>query len=234
MALPKLQQPLFDLTLPISKQEIKFRPFLVKEEKILLIGKDGGPKQQMTAIKQLLSEVVVEPKKFNPEELILADMEYLFMKLRARSVQNIVQLKYRDKEDNKVYDFEVNLDEIEPTIDENHVNVIDLDGNIGVELREPTLGLVEKLDIKEGQEASRESVYKLLAGCIVKVYDSEEVYDDFTEKEAVEFIQNLDMNMFEKLKQFYDTLPKLKHTLHYENENGNERKIALQGLADFF
>ena len=234
MALPKLQQPLFDLALPISKQEIKFRPFLVKEEKILLIGKDGGPKQQMTAIKQLLSEVVVEPKKFNPEELILADMEYLFMKLRARSVQNIVQLKYRDKEDNKVYDFEVNLDEIEPTIDENHVNVIDLDGNIGVELREPTLGLVEKLDIKEGQEASRESVYKLLAGCIVKVYDSEEVYDDFTEKEAVEFIQNLDMNMFEKLKQFYDTLPKLKHTLHYENENGNERKIALQGLADFF
>jgi len=161
-------------------------------------------------------------------------MEYLFMKLRARSVQNIVTLKYRDKEDNEVYDFEVNLDEIEPTIDEDHVNVIDLDGNIGIELKEPTLGLIEKLDIKEGEEASRESVYKLLAGCIVKVYDSNEVYDDFTEKEAVEFIQNLDMNMFEKLKQFYDTLPKLTHTFEYTNKMGNSRKIKLQGLADFF
>lgn len=234
MALPKLQQPLFDLTLPISGKKVKFRPFLVKEEKILLIGKDGGPKQQMTAIKQLLSEVIVEPKKFNPASLILADMEYLFMKLRARSVQNIVTLKYRDKEDNEVYDFEVNLDEIEPTLSEDHVNVIDLDGNIGIELKEPTLGLIEKLDIKEGEEASRESVYKLLAGCIVKVYDSNEVYDDFTEKEAVEFIQNLDMNMFEKLKQFYDTLPKLTHTFEYTNKMGNSRKIKLQGLADFF
>ena len=234
MALPKIQQPLFDLTLPVCKKSIKFRPFLVKEEKILLIGKEGGAKQQMTAMKQLLKEVVVSPKNFNPADLSLIDMEYLFMRLRARSVQNVVELKYRDKEDGQIYEFTVDLDEVEPTFDPEHVNQIDLDGNIGIELTEPTLGMVEKLVIKEGEEASSESVYKLLAGCIKKVYDSDEVYDDFTQKEAIEFLSNLDMNMFEKIKKFYDTLPKLTHTFEYVNKEGNERKIRLQGLSDFF
>ena len=110
MALPKIQQPLFELKLPICGKRIKFRPFLVKEEKILLVGKESDSKQQMLALKQLLKAVVQEPKNFNPTDLILADMEYLFINLRARSVQNIVELKYRDKEDGKVYDFSVNLD----------------------------------------------------------------------------------------------------------------------------
>jgi len=234
MALPKIQQPLFHLTLPVSKLNVKFRPFLVKEEKILLIGKEGGSAQQMTAIKQLLKEVVIEPEDFKPQDLTLVDMEYLFMRLRARSVQNVVELRYRDKEDGEVYKFSIDLDEVEPEFSDEHVSEIDLDGNIGVVLRQPTLGIVEKLNIKEGEEANRESVYKLLASCIERVYDSEEVYDDFTEKEAVEFLQNLDMAMFEKIKKFYDTLPKLSYTLNYKNKMDNERKIVLQGLADFF
>lgn len=234
MALPKIQQPHFDLTLPVCQKKIKFRPFLVKEEKILLVGKEGGQSQQMSAMKQILKEVVVSPKNFNPNDLNLCDMEYLFLNLRARSVQNVVELKYRDREDEQVYDFTIDLDELEPTFHEDHVNEIDLDGNIGVKLREPTLGMVEKLDIQEGEEANRDNVYKLLAGCIEQVYDKKEVYDDFTTEEAIEFLQNLDMVMFEKIKQFYDTLPKLTHELTYVNKNGNNRSIKLQGLADFF
>ena len=206
----------------------------MKEEKILLVGKEGGQSQQMSAMKQILKEVVVSPKNFNPNDLNLCDMEYLFLNLRARSVQNVVELKYRDREDEQVYDFTIDLDELEPTFHEDHVNEIDLDGNIGVKLREPTLGMVEKLDIQEGEEANRDNVYKLLAGCIEQVYDKKEVYDDFTTEEAIEFLQNLDMVMFEKIKQFYDTLPKLTHELTYVNKNGNNRSIKLQGLADFF
>ncbi len=232
MALPKIQQPLFELKLPICGKRIKFRPFLVKEEKILLVGKEADSKQQMLALKQLLKSVVQEPKNFNPTDLILADMEYLFINLRARSVQNIVELKYRDKEDGKVYDFSVNLDELEPEIDPNHKNVVDLDGNIGIKLKEPTIGLLEELDI--GQADLNENVYELLAGCIEQVYDSEQVYDEFTKEEAIEFITSLDINMFSKIKDFFDTLPKLTHTFEYVNSTGNNRKIVLQGLQDFF
>jgi|TARA_R100000951_G_scaffold18426_1_gene14772 hypothetical protein len=232
MALPKIQQPLFELKLPICGKRIKFRPFLVKEEKILLVGKEADSKQQMLALKQLLKAVVQEPKNFNPTDLILADMEYLFINLRARSVQNIVELKYRDKEDGKVYDFSVNLDELEPEIDPNHKNTIDLDGNIGIKLREPTIGLLEELDI--GQADLNDNVYELLAGCIEQVYDSEQVYDEFTKEEAIEFITSLDINMFTKIKDFFDTLPKLTHTFEYVNSSGNNRKIVLQGLQDFF
>lgn len=234
MALPKIQQPLFELKLPVCGKSVKFRPFLVKEEKILLVGKEGGSKQQMTALKQLLKSVVESPKNFKPEDLNICDMEYLFLNLRARSIQNVVELKYRDKEDEKIYDFSIDLDELEPEFSEDHVNTIDLDGNIGIELREPTLGMLEKLDVKAGEAISNEEVFKLLAGCIVKVYDSEQVYDDFTEKEANEFLQNLDVKMFEKIRLFYDTLPKITHTLEYVNELGNNRTIKLQGLSDFF
>ena len=232
MALQKIQQPLFELKLPICGKRIKFRPFLVKEEKILLVGKEADSKQQMVALKQLLKSVVQEPKNFNPADLILADMEYLFINLRARSVQNIVELKYRDKEDGKVYDFSVNLDELEPEIDPNHKNVVDLDGNIGIKLKEPTIGLLEELDI--GQADLNDNVYELLAGCIEQVYDSEQVYDEFTKEEAIEFITSLDINMFSKIKDFFDTLPKLTHTFEYVNSTGSERKIVLQGLQDFF
>lgn len=232
MALPKIQQPLFELKLPICGKRIKFRPFLVKEEKILLVGKEADSKQQMLALKQLLKSVVQEPKNFNPADLILADMEYLFINLRARSVQNIVELKYRDKEDGKVYDFSVNLDELEPEIDPNHENVVDLDGNIGIKLKEPTIGLLEELDI--GQADLNDNVYELLAGCIEQVYDSEQVYDEFTKQEAIEFITSLDINMFSKIKDFFDTLPKLTHTFEYVNSKGNKRQIVLQGLQDFF
>ncbi len=232
MALPKIQQPLFELKLPIGGNNIKFKTFIVKEEKILLVGKEADSKQQMLALKQLLKSVVQEPKNFDPADLILADMEYLFINLRARSVQNIVELKYRDKEDGKVYDFSVNLDELEPEIDPNHENVVDLDGNIGIKLKEPTIGLLEELDI--GQADLNDNVYELLAGCIEQVYDSEQVYDEFTKEEAIEFITSLDINMFSKIKDFFDTLPKLTHTFEYVNSTGNKRKIVLQGLQDFF
>ena len=147
-------------------------------------------------------------------------------------MQNIVELKYRDKEDGKVYDFSVNLDELEPEIDPNHKNVVDLDGNIGIKLKEPTIGLLEELDI--GQADLNDNVYELLAGCIEQVYDSEQVYDEFTKEEAIEFITSLDINMFSKIKDFFDTLPKLTHTFEYVNSTGSERKIVLQGLQDFF
>ena len=112
MPLPKIATPTYELVLPSTEQPIEFRPFLVKEEKVLLVGKEGSAVDQMRAIKQILKNVVLSPKNFNPGDLTSTDVEYLFMHLRGKSVNNIIQLKYRDKEDEQVYDFEVDIEEI--------------------------------------------------------------------------------------------------------------------------
>ena len=235
MGLPKIDQPIFDYTLPISGIDIKFRPFLVKEEKLLLIGKESDVKQQMNAMKQVLGSVIIEPSDINVDELTSTDVEMLFIQLRSRSVQNVVELQYRDTEDEEIYKFNVDLDEIKPTIDPKHENEIKLDDQYTLILKDPNLGMMTKIGVGMSDgEPSTEDVFKLVAGCLVSVYDKDEVYDDFTIKEALEFVKSFDVKRFEKLKDFFDTLPKLTYELNYTNKLGNDRKIVLNGLADFF
>lgn len=234
MALPKLDTPLFNVTLPVSKTKITFRPFLVKEEKILMMAKEGGSESMLTGLRQILEAVIVKPAKFDIGTLSMPDIEFLFVQIRARSVQNIVELKYRDKEDSRVYDFEIDLDDIEMTFNENHSNQIQLDDKISIKLNEPTLNMMEKLDIDEDKIESIDNVYKLLYSCTETVFDDEEVYDDFTEEEFNVFIKSMDITMFTKLKEFFETGPKLIHELNYVNKEGNDRTIKLEGLSDFF
>ena len=235
MGLPKIDQPIFDYTLPISGIDIKFRPFLVKEEKLLLIGKEADVKQQLNAMKQVIKNVIIEPSDLVVDDLTSTDVEMLFIQLRSRSVQNVVELQYRDTEDKEIYKFNVNLDELEPTIDPNHKNEIQLDDQYTLILKDPTLGMMTKIGIGMNDgEPSTEDIFKLVAGCLVSVYDKDEVYDDFNMKEALEFVKSFDVKRFEKLKEFFDTLPKLTYDLNYKNKLDNERKIVLNGLADFF
>jgi len=234
MALPKLDTPLFNITLPVSKQKITFRPFLVKEEKILMMAKEGGSESMLTGLRQILEAVIQKPAKFDIGTLSMPDIEFLFVQIRARSVQNIVELKYRDKEDQRVYDFEIDLDDLEMTFNDAHQELVELDGNISIKLNEPTLNMMEKLNIEEGEIDSTENVYKLLYSCTDKVYDADEVYDDFTEEEFNTFIKSMDITMFGKLRDFFETGPKLIHELNYINKEGNERSIKLEGISDFF
>ena len=235
MALPKIDQPTYQYTLPISKLDITFRPFLVKEEKLLLIGKEADVKAQLNAMKQVLSNVIIEPEELNVAELTSTDIEMLFIQLRSKSVQNIVNLQYRDTEDQEIYKFNINLDELAPTLDPNHNNEVVLDDKYTVVLKDPTLGMMTKIGLGlDSNEPSTEDIFKLVAGCLVKVYDDKEVYDDFTSKEALEFFKGLDVKRFEKLQEFFNTLPKLTYTLKYKNKNDNDKTIELNGLADFF
>mgnify|MGYP003647653602 CR=1 FL=1 len=136
MALPKLDTPLFKITLPVSQNKITFRPFLVKEEKILMMAKEGGSESMLLGLKQILEAVIMSPKPFDVGTLSMPDIEFLFVQIRARSVQNIVELKYRDKEDGRVYDFEFDLDDLEITFNPDHSNLIELDGKISIELKD--------------------------------------------------------------------------------------------------
>ena len=195
MALPKITQPEFEITLPVIKRKIKFRPFLVREEKVLLVGKEGSSSEQLNAMIQIVEDVVLT-KNFNARDLTAVDLEYLFMHLRARSVNNVVKLKYKDTDDESIYDFELDLYDLEPTFNEDRSNVVDI-GNYKVELLDPTLKILEQLDmdmndaktVTTSDDVSPEqvdSVFNLLAHCLVKVYDDKEVYDDFTVQEAKE------------------------------------------------
>lgn len=235
MALPKLDTPTFDYTLPVSQIPVTFRPFLVKEEKLLLVGKEASVGQQVSAMKQVLNNVILSPDNLDMERLPSVDLEMLFIQLRAKSVQNVVELQYRDKEDNEVYKFNIDLEELEPTINPDHQNEIQLDNDITIELRDPDIGVMTQagMTVNEG-ELDNEEIFKLIAGCIVKVYDKDNVYDDFTKKEAIDFVKSFDIKRFEKLREFFDTLPKLTYELNYVNKNKNKRKIVLNGVSDFF
>ena len=159
------------------------------------------------------------------------DLEMLFIQLRAKSIQNVVELQYRDKEDDEVYKFNIDLDELQPTINPDHKNEIELDKDLIVELRDPDIGIMTKAGMNVGDgDVESEEVFKLIAGCLVKVYDKENVYDDFTKKEAIDFVKSFDIKRFEKLKEFFDTLPRLTYELNYVNKNENKRKIVLNGV----
>ena len=235
MALPKLDTPTFDYTLPVSQIPVTFRPFLVKEEKLLLVGKEASIGQQVSAMKQVLNNVILSPDNLDMERLPSVDLEMLFIQLRAKSVQNVVELQYRDKEDNEVYKFNIDLEELEPTINPDHQNEIELDNDITIELRDPDIGVMTQAGMNgDGGELDNEEIFKLIAGCIVKVYDKDNVYDDFTKKEAIDFVKSFDIKRFEELREFFDTLPKLTYELNYVNKNKNKRKIVLNGVSDFF
>ena len=243
MALPKITQPEFEITLPVINKKIKFRPFLVKEEKVLLIGKEGSAGEQMNAMVQILKDVVLSPKNFDPTDLTAVDIEYLFMHLRAKSVNNIVKLKYKDTEDENVYDFELDLNEIEPVFDPDRSNILDV-GDYKVELKEPSLKILENLELNfddakdigvdEISPDQVEGVFKLLSHCLVSVSDKDTVYDDFTVQEAKEWFQAIDLRSFENIQTWFETAPKLEHTFNYVNKKGNNRKITLRGIQDFF
>lgn len=241
MGLPKITQPEFEITLPVIKKKIKFRPFLVKEEKVLLIGKEGSAADQVNAMKNLLQDVVLSPKNFNAGDLTVTDLEYLFMHLRGKSVDNIVKLRYKDTEDEQVYDFEVDINDVQAKFTENRSYSIPV-GDLTLELKDPTMDILQEAGVSiDGVEqlgdddtSNLDAVFIMLTKCLIKVYDSEQVYDDFTEQEALTFLKSIDINSFKKVQEFFDTAPKLEHIIKYKNNLGNEREVVLRGLSDFF
>jgi len=231
MALPKIQTPMFFIKIPSLQKELKFRPFLVKEEKLLLMAQQSNDNEEVLALQQIINNCCLD--NIDTDKLTTFDVEYIFLKLRARSVNNIVKLRYRDTEDDQIYEFELNLDDIEVVFDENHSNKIQINEEIGMILKYP--------NIKVGEKVSKASddndmLNKILINCIDVIYDKEKVYPakDSTEEELIDFIENLDTKSFKKIENFFTTMPKLYHEIKYENSLGNTRKIRLSTLKDFF
>lgn len=233
MSLPKIEYPIFELTLPSDKSKVQFRPFTVKEEKLLLIAQESeDQKDRVRAMRQIVNNCCLNLSK-DIGLLPSFDLEYCFLKIRAKSVGNIVELKYRDLTDQKIYSFEVDLDELEITFDKGHTNTIKVSDELGLVMTYPTMEMLERVDVtKEDNEAA----FSLIRLCVETIYDAETAYvaKDYTEEELSTFIDSLPVKAFEDMTQFFNTLPVLKHELHYKDSEGTEKTITLQGIDDFF
>jgi hypothetical protein len=233
MALPKIGYPTFELILPSTKETVKYRPFLVKEEKILLTSQASGEANDIiNAVKQVINNCILTDK-INVDGLTTFDLEYLFIKIRAKSVNNVINLTYRDMEDDQKYMVEINLDEVEIKEDPNHVTKFDIGNGYGLVMKYPRADLTNSLKFVEGE---MDAFFEVLKSSIDSVYDAESVYklSDSTPEEVDEFIQSLDTKAFKKIQDFYSTMPKLFYEVKYTNSLGNEKVIPLTSLTDFF
>jgi len=229
MPLPKLNTPVYEAILPSTEKVIKFRPFLVKEEKVLLTAmEDGSQTALMNAIKIIIKNCI--QGNLDIERLPLFDIEYLFLKLRSKSVGEIseIGLKCTTENCDSVSQLSVNIDEIEVTKPEGHNRKIMISDEIGVMMSYPvmkTSGITE------------EDGMAIVKDCIEMIFTEEETHerDSFTPKELDEFIDSMDTKQFAKIKEFFDTMPKLEHTINYKCEKcGEDKEVTLQGLDSFF
>jgi hypothetical protein len=231
--LPKIDKPIFELLVPSTDKKLRFRPFTVKEEKILLVAQqDGDDKSIILAIKQVVNNCCQEPG-FNVDTLATFDLEYLFLKLRSRSVNNIIEVSYRDSEDDKVYDFEIDLEEVQLVKNDDISKVIQITPEIGIKMKYPSVTII---DDAPTEATAAEVVEYLIRNCIECIYDSENVYpvEDHKAEELNEWLDSLDIEGFGKIRQFFDNLPQMYHKLEYTNSLGNIRTIELTTLNDFF
>jgi hypothetical protein len=237
MALPKIKIPLFDVTIPSIKKDAKYRPFLVKEEKILLIAQSGGTKKEMiNSLKQVINNCVtlLDGSDVDVDALTTFDLEYLFLKIRSKSVDNVVTLKYVDHEDEKEYEFNVLLDDVKIQYNPENENKIKVNDDIGIVLKFPTAGIVNAFD---SEEASQVDIsISMIKDCIESIYDSNQVYlaSECAPGELDEFVDSLNVKAFEGIQKFFETMPRLYHKLEYTNSKGTARVIELTTLDDFF
>lgn len=231
--LPKIAAPTFELTQPSTGKTIQYRPFLVKEEKSLLIARESGERKDVfNAVKQIINACVMT-EGFDVNQIPLFDMEYIFINLRAKSVNNIVEFQVEDSTDGKTYDLSVDLDEVQVVFPEGHDNKVQISDKIGLVMKHPTPEISDKI---ANLETVAEITYQTMLSCIDYVYDEEETYPwaQSSDKERKEFLDNLPIEAYNKIQKFFETVPKIEHIVTYENSEGVEKKVVFRSLEDFF
>lgn len=234
MALPKIEHPLFQIKLKSTGETIQFRPFTVKEEKILLVAEMSKEVDDIVlAVKQILSNCIVT-EGIDVNTLAIFDLEYIFVQLRSKSVGNIIQFVVIDAEDQKQIDVEVDLDDVEVVIPEDHVNIFKIDETTFMKMKYPTVNDLDML-IKFNKTDPEQST-KMIARFIDSVYDEDKVYDlkEESESSICTWLDSFDRSAMAQVTLFWKTMPTLQHVVNYKNSLGHDRSIMLNGLTDFF
>ena len=238
MPLPKIATPTYSLVLPSTEKEISYRPFLVKEEKLLVLALESeDTKQITTAIKAVLKNCI-QTKGIKVESLPTFDIEYLFLNIRGKSVGESIDVNIICPDDEKTsVKVVIDLDDIQVKKTEGHSNKVKLDDTLMMELKYPSLDEFIKNNFDFKDENAMEQSFNLIASCIDKIYNEEEVWvaDDCTKKEIKEFLESMNSSQFKKIEEFFTTMPKLSHTIKVTNPNTKvESEVVLEGLASFF
>ena len=236
MALPKLDVPIYELTVPSTDEKIKYRPFLIKEEKILLIAMESGENEDVIqAVKQIVSECTFNKLKLG--SMPMFDVEYIFLQIRSKSVGEVSKLKVLCRDDGETYaNVEVDLTEIEVQVNDDHTNKIELTDEMGVIMRYPTIDSFSTAGISD---ITADNMLDVIVTCIDKIYDKkgEDVYDskDSSQKELMDFVEQMNTTQFQDVQAFFDSMPKLRHEITVVNPKTKvENVVALSGLNDFF
>ena len=230
MTLPKVEVPTYELEVPSTDEKLKFRPFLVKEEKILLMAlesKDNG--EMINALKDLIKACTFE--KFDPDKAPLFDLEYIFLRIRAKSVGETSTIRVRCDDNETFAEVDIPLEEVNVHVDEEHTNKIDITDKIKVIMDYP------KVDITMPGDSEVESFFKVINSCIWQVVDGETVHErtEMTEAELDEFLGSLSNNHFKQFRRFFETMPRLKYELEYKQpKTGKTEKRTLEGMQSFF
>ena len=238
MPLPKIATPTYELELPSTGKTIKFRPFLVKEEKLLVLALESDDSKEITnAIKAVLKDCI-QTRGVKVETLPTFDIEYLFLNIRGKSVGEDIEVSVLCPDDGETYtEVQINIDEIKVEKDKKHTNQIKLDDTLMMELRYPSLDQFVKSNFNFNDDNQVDQSFDLIASCVDKISSEEEAWtsDDFTKKEVTEFLEQMNSAQFKEIESFFVTMPKLSHEVEVINPKTKKKsKVVLEGLASFF
>jgi hypothetical protein len=238
MPLPKVSTPTYELEIPSLKKTIKYRPFLVKEEKILIIAMESeDPKQITQAVKEVIGNCIIT-RGVKVDNLATFDIEYLFLNIRGKSVGESAEVLITCPDDGETQvPVNINLDDIEVKINENHSRDIKLDDTLSIRMKYPSIDEFIKNNFIRNNEISVDDTFGIIMSCVEQIYGEEESWSasDCTKKELKEFLESLSSKQFKKIEKFFETMPKLSHEIIVTNPNTEvESKIVLEGLTSFF
>ena len=238
MPLPKIATPTYELELPSTGKTIQYRPFLVKEEKLLVLALESEDTKQITnAIKAVLKSCI-QTKGIKVDHLPTFDIEYLFLNIRGKSVGEDLEVNITCPDDNETQvKVNIDLDEIKISKKDEHTNKIILDDNLMMEMKYPSLNEFIKNNFDPNDKNQMEQSFDLIGSCIDKIYTSDEVWatEDCTKKEINEFLESMNSSQFKEIESFFESMPKLSHTIIVKNPKTEvESEVVLEGLAAFF
>ncbi len=238
MPLPKIATPTYELELPSTGDTIKYRPFLVKEEKLLVIALESEDTKQITnAIKSVIKACVLT-KGIKVEQLPTFDIEFLFLNIRGKSVGEELDVNVICPDDGETQvPVKINLDDIQVQKTEEHNKQVKLDNNLMMEMKYPSLEQFIKSNFDFSDKNQMDQSFQLIASCIDKIYNEEEVWAvaDCTKKEINDFLDSMNSNQFKGVEKFFETMPKLSHTVTVTNPVTEvESEVVIEGLASFF
>ena len=239
MPLPKISTPTYELVLPSTNKKVKYRPFLVKEEKILIMALESEDQKQITnAIKSVLADCILT-RGVKVDKMATFDIEYLFLNVRGKSVGETVEVNVTCPDDGKTtVEMEIDIDSIKIQKDPNHSNIVELDDNLSIQMNYPSLDqfIETNFDLNDTKNQVDQSLHVIMS-CINQVYNSEESWSaaDCTKKELKEFVESMNSKQFKDIEAFFETMPKLSHKIKITNPNTKvESEVVIEGLASFF